>query len=294
MDYVPEETPDSITWFRDRGETPTIVSISDIHGYLEAARNALTAVGEAEAFDPVVTTDENGQLHWADNEYLLLINGDLIDRGNQNRECLALLERLADEAPPGRVRYHLGNHEMGVLFPERFHWPGVYSIELDDDLRRSFIEHVATGDITVAFEGYEHTYSHAGANEAVDVKAANEQGQQAAKRLLTLLDEGRYDDEQLDVVADYDLVFGTGGSFGRGASAGLLWMDFRHMKESAPPQIVGHSRHRQPTRTGNAICQNVIRDNLGSPGGEAVVLESPDDVVAVTNTSAGATVSELK
>ena len=154
MDYRPERTPDSIGWFRDRGEMPTIVSISDIHGYLEAARNALTAVGETEAFDPIVTTDDEGRLHWAGNDYLLLINGDLIDRGDQNRECLALLERLAGEAPPGHVRYHIGNHEMGVLFPNRFYWDGVYSFELDDDLRRSFIEHVAAGDITVAFEGY--------------------------------------------------------------------------------------------------------------------------------------------
>ncbi len=294
MDFTLEGTPDSIKWFHESGERPTIVSISDIHGYLEAARNALTAVGKTEAFDPIVTTDEDGRLHWADNEYLLLVNGDLIDRGDQNRECLALLERLADEAPPGHVRYHIGNHEMGILFPERFHWPGVYSIEMDDDLRRSFIEQVATGDITVAFEGYQHTYSHAGANEVFDAQMANEQAQQAAQRLLTLLDEGRYDDEQLDVLEDYDLVFGTGGRFGRGRSAGLLWMDFRHMEESAPPQIVGHSRRKKPTRTGNTICQNVIRNNLDSSGGEAVVIESPDDVVAVTNSPVGATVSELK
>lgn len=123
---------------------------------------------------------------------------------------------------------------------------------------------------------------------------ANEQARKAGQRLLTLLDEGRYDDEQLAVVEDYELVFGTGGTFGRGESAGLLWMDFKHMQESAPPQIVGHSRHLQPTRTGNAICQNVIRDNLDSPGGEAVVIESPDEVVAVTNTSRGATVSEFE
>ncbi len=294
MNFTPKRTPDSIEWFRERGETPTIVSISDVHGYLDAARNALTAVGETEAFDPVVTTDEDGQLHWANNDYLLLVNGDLIDRGDRNRECLALLERLAEEAPAGRIRYHLGNHEMAVLFRDRFHWPGVYSVELDDDLRRSFIEHVEAGDITVAFEGYRHSYSHAGDNEAFDVEVANEQAREAARRLLTMLDEGRYDEEQLDVVADYDLVFGTGEPFGRGPEAGLLWMDFKYMKKGAPPQIVGHSRHLKPTRTGDAICQNVIRDNLGSPGGEAVVLESPDGVVTVTNSFGSPTVSELE
>jgi len=105
---------------------------------------------------------------------------------------------------------------------------------------------------------------------------------------------GRYDEAQLDVLGDSNLVFGTGGRFGRGPSAGLLWMDFKHIKESAPPQIVGHSHHLTPTRTGNAICQNVIRDNLGSLGGEAVVFESSDDVVSITNSSGGATVSELE
>ncbi len=294
MDFKPRQTPDSIEWFRERGETPTIVSLSDVHGYLDAARNALTAVGETETFDPVVTTDEDGRLHWADNDYLLLVNGDLIDRGDQNRACLALLERLSKEAPPGRVRYHLGNHEMAVLFPERFYWPGVYSIAMDDDLRRSVIEHVAAGDIPVVFEGYRHTYSHAGANNAFDIQTANEQAREAAQRLLTMLEEDRYDDEQLDVVTDYDLVFGTGEPFGRGPEAGLLWMDFKYMEESAPPQVVGHSRHLQPTRRGDAICQNVIRDNLDSPGGEAVVLESPDGVVAVTNSPTSPIVTELK
>jgi len=101
---------------------------------------------ENEAFDPIVTTDQQGQLHWANN-YLLVVNGDLIDRGDKKRERIALLERLAGEASPRRVRYHLGNHEMGMLFPERFHWQGVYNIEVTEDLRRSFIEHIAAGDI---------------------------------------------------------------------------------------------------------------------------------------------------
>lgn len=294
MDFTPQRTPDTIEWFREREETPTIISISDIHGYLGAARNALTAVGRTDEFDPVVTEDEDGRLHWAGNNYLLLINGDLIDRGDQNRECLDLVERLATEAPPGRVRYHLGNHEMAVLFPNRFRWPGVYSIELDDDSRRSFIQHVAAGTVPVGFEGYQYTYSHAGANREFDVKKVNEQVKEAARRLLTMLDKGRYEDEQLDVVDDYDQVFGTGGRFGRGASAGLLWMDFKHMEKSAPPQVVGHSRHVRPTWVGDVICQNVIRENLDSPGGEAVVIESTDQIVTVTNSPASPSVNELE
>ena len=293
MEFEPGAAPDGIEWFRERGETPAIVSLSDVHGYLDAARNALRAVGETDAYPPVVTADDDGRLHWAGNDYVLVLNGDLLDRGDRNRACLALLERLASEAPSGRVRYHLGNHEMAVLFPERFRWPGVYSIEMDDDRRGAFVETVADGRVPAAFEGYSYTYSHAGANEAFDVATANAQARDAARRLVTMRREGRYREDQLDVLPAYDLVFGVGGQFGRGPSSGLLWMDFEHMRETAPPQIVGHSRHQRPTRRGNAICENVIRDNLGVPGGEAVVIERPDDVAAVTNTPDGATVTEL-
>lgn len=293
MDFDPGAAPDSVEWFRERGETPAIVSISDVHGYLDAARNALTAVGETDEYPPVVTADDDGRLHWAGNDYLLLLNGDLLDRGDRNRACLALLERLAAEAPPGRVRYHLGNHEMAVLFPERFRWPGVYSIEMDDDRRRSFLECVAASRLAVAFEGYQYTYSHAGANEPFDAATANEQAHDAGRRLLAMVREDRYREDQLDILPEYDLVFGVGGQFGRGPSAGLLWMDFEHMRETAPPQIVGHSRHQQPTRTGDVICENVIRNNLGVPGGEAVLIERPDGIAAVTNSPGGATVTEL-
>ena len=293
MDFDPGAAPDSIEWFRDRGETPAIVSLSDVHGYLDAARDALTAVGDTDEYPPVVTVDDNGRLHWADNDYVLVLNGDLLDRGDRNRACLALLERLAGEAPTGRVRYHLGNHEMAVLFPERFQWPGVYSIEMDEDLRRSFVETVADARIAVAFEGYEYTYSHAGANDPFGVEAANGQAQDAARRLVTMLKEGRYREDQLDILPEYDLVFGVGGQFGRGPSAGLLWMDFQHMRETAPPQVVGHSRQQRVTRVGDVVCENVIRDNLGVPGGEAVVIERPDDIAAVTNTPNGAEVTDV-
>ncbi|MFB6110324.1 MAG: metallophosphoesterase [Halodesulfurarchaeum sp.] len=293
MDFDPGVAPHGIEWYRERGDEPKILSISDIHGYRSAARSALAAVGETAEFPPVVRADGDGRLHWAGNDYLLLVNGDLIDRGEENRACLELLERLAAEAPPGRVRYHLGNHEMAVLFPERFRWPGVFSIEMAEDRRRSFVERVANGDLRVAFEGYQYTYSHAGANEAVDVRRANEQARDAAKRLVELFREGRYREGQLDVLPEYDLVFGLGGQFGRGESAGLLWMDFEHMKPSAPPQIVGHSRQTTPTRKGAVICENVIRNNLNAPGGEAVLIETPDGLRAVRNTPDGAAVTEL-
>ncbi len=293
MEYAPGPVPDSVDWYGRQGVEPTIVSISDIHGYLDSARNALTAVGDTDAYPPVVTADADGRLHWAGNEYLLVFNGDLIDRGDDNRACLELVSRLASEAPPGRVRYHLGNHEMAALFPDRFRWPGVFSIELDEDLRQSFVDHVAAGRITVGFEGYHHTYTHAGDAEPLDVPALNGAARMAGKDLHALFEAGRFDEDHLEVLPEYESVFAIGEGGGRGPSAGPLWMDFKHMPPDAPPQVVGHSRHQQPTRNGQVVCENVIRANLGLPGGEAVVLEQPDELVAVVNSEAGATVQKL-
>lgn len=294
MQFRPGAAPDSVDWFDERNEAPTIVSISDVHGYLDAARNALTALEDTAPYPPVVSQDDDGRLHWAGNDCLLLVNGDLIDRGPANDECLALVERLASEAPPGRVRYHLGNHEMAVLFPDRFRWPGVYSVELDRGARRAFVERVAEGAIPVAFEGYTHTYSHAGDTKPVDAPTANAEARAAAEELLDAMDDGRYAEAQSEVIERNGTVFGLGGRTGRGPSAGLLWMDFEHMTPDAPPQVVGHSRQRRPVRTGAVICQNVIRSNLGAPGGEAVVVERPNRIEAVINTPDGATVDRLR
>jgi hypothetical protein len=69
-------------------------------------------------------------------------------------------------------------------------------------------------------------------------------------------------------------------------------MDFSHMPADAPSQIVGHTMHSKPTRAGDgdgrALCQNVIRQNQGSNGGEGVFIESAETVVAVIRTEDGA------
>ena len=286
------QTPDGVDWFQARDATPTIVSISDVHGYLDQARSALTAVGETAEYSPVVTADEDGRLHWADNEYVLVVNGDLIDRGPANEQCVALVERLAREAPPGRVRYHLGNHEMAVLFRDLFGWD-VYSIDLDDDDRRQFTRAVADGAVPVAFEGYEYTYSHAGANTPIDVVAVNEAAREAAQTLLDRPDAWRSERQQLDIAGEFDRVFGLGGPLGRGADAGLLWMDFRHVTEDAPPQIVGHSRQTVPTQKGSVVCENVIRENRHTEGGEAVVLEDPEGATAIVREPDGVSVNPV-
>ncbi|WP_435320778.1 metallophosphoesterase [Haloarchaeobius sp. TZWSO28] len=270
----------------DHWRTP-IVSISDIHGYLDDARSALTAVGETDRFDPVVTQDEDGTLHWAGNDYVLVFNGDMVDRGDRNEETLALVQRLLDEAPRGRVRFHLGNHEMAILLPEVLYWPETYSGRLDDESRERFLEWVDTGLVSVAFEGHEYTYSHAGAPGPIDVATANEAVQAAARDLGAAIDAGEYDEVQEEIPERYPAVFGLDGGSGRGPDAGLLWMDFRHMPTDTPAQVVGHTKHKAPTRCGHAVCGNVIRQNKKTTGGEGVLVEAPEALWAVTRDSRG-------
>lgn len=265
----PDRVPriDDIERFQEQGSEPGIVSISDVHGYLEDCRSALLAVGDSTRFDPVVTPDEDGRLHWAGNDYVLVFNGDLVDRGEHSEETIDLALRLVEEAPPGRVRYHLGNHEMAILLPNELVWPGTYSQELDRTRRRQFVSLVADGTIAAAFEGYRYVYSHAGCVDGVDAEAVNETTREAALELLASMDDGRYDSVQEQVPHRYDSVFGISGSLGRGKEAGILWMDFEHMPSDAPAQVVGHSRQKTPTRVGRTICENVVRRNTGSPGG---------------------------
>lgn len=272
------EMIDSVTQIQD---TPSIVHISDIHGYLKDARSALLAVGETDNHNPIVTTDETGKIHWADNEYVLVINGDLIDRGPANDTCMEMVWRLFDEAPAGRVRYHVGNHEMAILVPSVFRWPDTYSTSLPDSQRRTFLERVADGDITAAFEGYNYTYSHAGSNEPIDAARVNTALREAASTLLDNL--GQRDESQTHdrIMAQYSRLFAVGDNSARGPSAGLWWLDFQYLEKTAPPQVVGHSMRERPVRKGNVVCGNVIRMNQRSKAGEGVLIETPDELTFV-------------
>ena len=56
------------------------MSISDIHGYLDEARSALLTLTDHPDFELIVRANGDGTLHWADGNYVLVFNGDLIDR----------------------------------------------------------------------------------------------------------------------------------------------------------------------------------------------------------------------
>ncbi len=262
-------------------EPPTIVSISDIHGFLGEARSALLTLSDHPDYEPVVTADPARRLQWADNNYVLVFNGDLTDRGPRSEGTVGMVARLIEQAPPGRVRVTFGNHEMGMLTPDRFGWGGWYSTALSDDQRRRFADRIASGHIVAAYDGYNVTYAHAGRAEPYDTSEVNESLLSAARTVREAI--GTPDDAavQNEVIDGYPDVLGLGGRTGRGVGAGLAWLDFEYMPEDAPPQVVGHTRQDNPRRQGNVICQNVIRNNRRTDGGEAVIVETPDSLVAL-------------
>jgi len=277
-------TIDSVSEFNGR---PPVVQISDIHGYLEDAQSALLTVGDTDKHPPIVTVDDAGTIHWADNDYVLVINGDVIDRGPENEAALEMVWRLIEEAPAGRVQYHIGNHEMPIFVPMVLNWPNTYSSKMAKTQRKSFLNRVIEGDVTAAFDGYTYVYSHAGSNEPFDPEEVNARLRDAAERLLEKHGEPEEASIHEEIVEQYDRIFELGEGGGRGPSGGLCWMDFKHMEASAPPQVVGHSMHAKAARKGDVICGNVIRHNQRSEGGEGVLMETPDEVKFFKRTPAG-------
>ncbi len=79
-----------------------IVAIGDLHGDLAATRSALELAGAIDA-----------QQRWIGGALVIVQTGDLLDRGDEDREVLDLFDRLVAEAPRtgGRVVSLLGNHE---------------------------------------------------------------------------------------------------------------------------------------------------------------------------------------
>jgi hypothetical protein len=170
---------------------------------------------------------------------------------------------------------------MGILFPHVFGWDGWYSAELDDDARRTLAQAVVDGAVPVAFEGYNYTYSHAGANTSVDVSGVNDTARTAVRALLDRPGVWTSTELQRELTDEFEQVFGLGSATGREADAGMLWMDFQHMTDEAPSQIVGHTRQTVPKLHGSVICGNVLRENRHTEGGEAVMLEEPDGAASV-------------
>jgi len=278
---------DSVQAHVSSGQKPGIVSISDIHGYLDAARSALLTLSDHSDYEPVVTQDDDGLIHWSGNNYVLVFNGDLIDRGPSNIETLQMVSRLMDEAPTGRVRVTLGNHEMAVLTPALFMWDSLFSGQVSASGRRALIQEILGGRVIAAYEGYNATYAHAGHDEDYAVEDVNNELTAAAQQIHGLIGGGADAPVQQQLVEDYPFVLGMGEHHPKGPDAGLIWRDFRHLPPDSPPQVVGHTRQDTITQKGDLICENVIRNTVETSGGEAVLVETPDGFVALQRESGG-------
>lgn len=272
---------DGVDALANADHPPAIVSISDIHGYLAEAQSALLTLADHPEFEPVVIADDEGRLHWADENYVLVFNGDLVDRGPANDEVVELVSRLIAEAPLGRVRVTLGNHEALMLSPDRFGFSSWYSGQVDDTARRRFCEAIVDGHVVAAYAGYQVTYVHAGADDPYDVTTVNQSLVAAATQLQTAIGTDADVAVQDAIINDYPAVLGVGRTHLKGPDAGLVWMDFGHLSTNAPPQVVGHTRHDAPQTTGSVHCQNVLRNNLDRLGGQAVFVETPETLSAL-------------
>lgn len=277
---VPDEARDAVDGFAD-DDPPAIVSLSDVHGYLDAARSALLTLSDHPGYDPIVRADADGTLHWAGGNYVLVFNGDLVDRGPEPEGVLELVGRLFAEAPPGRVRVTLGNHEAIMLSPDYFGFDDWYAGQVTPADRMTLHERIREGHVVAAYGGYNVTYAHAGAAVSYDVTEVNEALLSAAAELDAALGTDADRDTQRAVLTEYDRVLGVGERHLKGLGAGLVWLDLSALPPDAPPQVVGHTRQHAPTTRGQVHCQNVIRETLDAEGGEAVFVEHPDELVAL-------------
>ena len=131
-----------------------IVAIGDVHGRHDQLRALLQGTGLAD-----------DQLRWTGEKDHLVLCGDLIDRGPDDRAILDLVRRLQKQAESagGRVHSLLGNHEvMNLVRDFRYVWPGGYAAFQADE---------KSGDRRKALAAYEKAYSGKGLSSA-ELRAA--------------------------------------------------------------------------------------------------------------------------
>jgi hypothetical protein len=93
--------------------------IGDTHGSMRFLCQALLATGKF-ALDPgrVRDTHFNG-VHWStapDDQFKVVITGDVVDRGHHDRKMLLMLKRLTEHPTHGhQLQLLLGNHEEMIL-----------------------------------------------------------------------------------------------------------------------------------------------------------------------------------
>jgi hypothetical protein len=114
------------------------VAIGDLHGDLEATRKVLRLAGAIDAKDA-----------WVGGKLVVVQTGDAVDRGDDDRSILDLLERLKGEAARagGELVAMSGNHEiMNAGFDFRYVTPRAFAsfadIKAKNDGVAAALEHV--------------------------------------------------------------------------------------------------------------------------------------------------------
>jgi calcineurin-like phosphoesterase family protein len=100
-----------------------LVAIGDVHGDLQAARDALGMAGAIDAND-----------NWIGGELVVVQVGDQLDRGNDEQAILDLFDRLQLQAIEAGGAFHVlnGNHElMNCSLDLRYVTPGGFT-DFDD------------------------------------------------------------------------------------------------------------------------------------------------------------------
>lgn len=114
---------------------PRIVAVGDVHGVYRPYVEILRTAGILDRRD-----------RWAGGKTHFVQVGDMLDRGDESRKVLDLLQRLERQASAagGRVHVLLGNHEaMRMLGDMRYVTPGEYGAFTTGDsidVRRQVIE----------------------------------------------------------------------------------------------------------------------------------------------------------
>lgn len=96
-----------------------VIAIGDLHGDLEAARQALRLGGAIDTND-----------RWIGGDLVVIQTGDILDRGDEEEAVMQLFQRLQEEAERAGGAVHLlnGNHELMNAYQDfRYVTPGGFA-----------------------------------------------------------------------------------------------------------------------------------------------------------------------
>jgi hypothetical protein len=283
------------------------ICITDIHGYLDRALEALGELGQETGLELMEGRE------WS-SEHKLILNGDMFDRGPQNREALEWAFENADV-------YTIGNHEFFAMFPdvvnefmsesyfEHHGEEGLYWLNMDEGMRHRILKAVAEGEIVAAYRGPKYIYSHSGSDEGPEAERLNSELREVGQKLLEahedMMDgnEDAFEEAQRDLVevvetdngrelrSEYPELFDVRrDEEGRTATGGIVWNRFYNLNTEVP-QVVGHTMgvymkdagfDWNPQWRGEALNINTIRDAARGESDIAVTIEGEEGLEVFT------------